>query len=1091
MQAFCRQVGCSNEILQALPDLRCSTCVETKGPSIPRPGAIHEERDFGDVVSIDGVTWTNKSGKNFHFYHFVDHSTTFQTAWCSPSRTSDQAIRALMLGWISWAGPPDLLCMDSATEFGTEVFQQFLQKHNMKSRVIPPESSWQNSRAERHGGILQEILKKMDVEEEIKNYDDLEQALMFATQTKNQWSRHRGFPPEMLVFGKLRQSYGSVICDQKVASNSLATSETPEGIRFRNELAVRERARQAFCKVDNTQSLRRAQLQRSRPSRGQYFPGEWIMIWRKEGHWLVPLKVIIQEDKKVLWASMGNRLFRASPEQVRSLSAMEEAKLSSEEKPNLDDSQILKGMNQYIDLSHEIPNAEESNRRFARNENTVEDENPRQISGDQPDVEPDVSQQLSERSEAQEVGTPQEVQPADIPVPDLEDDELWCEAFALQENFGWHFELEVGESDLQQLMKDDIEENIALLVSNAKKQRAEVKMKALTVEDQKLFEEAKLKEVNSWLDTGAVCRILRNRIPADQILRCRWILTWKDGETNSHLTNIGAASNSSRKAKARIVVLGFEDPMLHEIGRDSPTLTKLGRSLLLQCAASQQWQIGSFDVKTAFLRGSEQSDRVLGLEPPEELRKKMGLKEDEICQLLKGAYGRADAPLLWFKELQKGLVELGFRQAPFDPCVFTLIDDKGKTIGLIGVHVDDGLCCGNYVFQQKLQLLSQKFPFGSQKKTDFVFTGLHIEQHADMSISVDQTQYVKEISPIQIPWNRKQCPEDPISETERQSLRAVIGSLLYAAVNTRPDLGSRLSYLQGKINNGQVKHLSEANKILHDAKMNSDVKIKYQPIRIEDTRFVAFSDASFASERNHSSHQGMLVMAAHKCIGKNESSPVNPIIWTSRKIQKVAVSTLSAEAMALAGAVDTLAWVRLFWAWLIDNSFEWRLGDKSMLKLPPAFSALKDEETLQEPNESMVRNLNVLNKTDCSDSIIATDCKSLYDLISKNAAPSCQEFRTQLQAKLIREHVDNGVQMRWVPSGAQIADALTKIMDTNVLREYLKIGRYRLHDEDSMLKQRSDARVRIQWLRQNPPAWNIREGTRKAKTSCPKPEGWN
>ena len=402
MQAFCKQVGCPHEMLQALHDMRCSTCIESKGPQIPRSSAIHEERDFGDVVSVDGVTWTNKSGKQFHCYHFVDHSTTFQTAWCSPSRTSEQAIRALMLGWISWAGPPDVLCMDSATEFGTETFLSFLQKHGIKSRMIPPESSWQNSRAERHGGILQEILRKMDIEEEIKSYEEFEQALMFATQTKNQWSRHRGYPPEMLVFGKLRQSHGSIINDSQIASNALAASEIPEGIRFRQELAIRERARIAFSKVDNTQALRRALFQRSRPSRGQYFPGEWIMIWRKEGHWLGPLKVIIQEDKHVLWASMGNRLFRASPEQVRPLSAMEEQNLSSKETTNVDSLKNLKGINQYIDLSHEVPSAGESSREVNQSPNLPTGENNRQISPEQPDIEPDVSQRTSERSQHDE-----------------------------------------------------------------------------------------------------------------------------------------------------------------------------------------------------------------------------------------------------------------------------------------------------------------------------------------------------------------------------------------------------------------------------------------------------------------------------------------------------------------------------------------------------------------------------------------------------------------------------------------------------------------------------------------------------------------
>lgn len=40
---------------------------------------------------------------------------------------------------------------------------------------------------------------------------------------------------------------------------------------------------------------------------------------------------------------------------------------------------------------------------------------------------------------------------------------------------------------------------------------------------------------------------------------------------------------------------------------------------------------------------------------------------------------------------------------------------------------------------------------------------------------------------------------------------------------------------------------------------------------------------------------------------------------------------------------------------------------------------------------------------------ITTDCKSLFDLINRNAPPTCTEFRTQLQAKLIREHIQNGI----------------------------------------------------------------------------------
>jgi hypothetical protein len=109
-------------------------------------------------------------------------------------------------------------------------------------------------------------------------------------------------------------------------------------------------------------------------------------------------------------------------------------------------------------------------------------------------------------------------------------------------------------------------------------------------------------------------KVLRSQIPEKNILRARWVLTWKDvGPIAS------AAEGCTRKAKARLVILGYEDPDITPIPRDSPTLQKESRSLLLQLCASWKWQIQSFDIKTAFLRGSRRDNRQLGLEPPREL----------------------------------------------------------------------------------------------------------------------------------------------------------------------------------------------------------------------------------------------------------------------------------------------------------------------------------------------------------------------------------------------------------------------------------------------------------------------------------------
>ena len=159
----------------------------------------------------------------------------------------------------------------------------FAQKHNICVRTIATDAHWQNSRAERHGGILQEMLKRMDIEETIKDYDHLATALSFATSTKNQWSRYRGFAPEILVFGKHRRIAGSISSDLTMSAHSLALADTPEGIRFRKELSIREQARQAFVQVDNQQSMRRALVQRTRPRREEYQKGDWVMVWRKRG----------------------------------------------------------------------------------------------------------------------------------------------------------------------------------------------------------------------------------------------------------------------------------------------------------------------------------------------------------------------------------------------------------------------------------------------------------------------------------------------------------------------------------------------------------------------------------------------------------------------------------------------------------------------------------------------------------------------------------------------------------------------------------------------------------------------------------------
>jgi len=157
----------------------------------------------------------------------------------------------------------------------------------------------------------------------------------------------------------------------------------------------------------------------------------------------------------------------------------------------------------------------------------------------------------------------------------------------------------------------------------------------------------------------------------------------------------------------------------------------------------------------------------------------------------------------------------------------------------------------------------------------------------------------------------------------------------------------------------------------------------------------------------------------------------------------VVTSTLSAETTSLSTTLDQLSWLRLFWNWIRNPKTNWKNPTETLKTLPPSYSTATFKE---------------------DPSIAVTDCKSLFDLVTRTAPPACQEFRTQLQARAIKDFLAEGTTLRWVYSGAQVADALTKIMEGRFLRYTLQHGQYSLQDEQEILKQRASTRNRIKWL---------------------------
>jgi transposase InsO family protein len=791
--------GAHPGLVQAAQELACQICKSQEPPKNARPARLKPMLDFNHRIYLDGIDWTNSQGKTYHMYHILDAGSNYHVAVAAPAKSTESLIDIINKNWISWAGPPCELFIDAGTEMNSAAFEQFTSRFGIKCSTSEPDSHWKNGRIERHGRFLQEMLTKVDLEYPIRSYHDLQSGLNQCTHSKNSLSVRKGYAPEIIVFGKHSRLPGSILSDESIPSHMNALSEEAElqPSEFKQMLMLREAARRAYHAADNSDVLRRASVHRSCPSRGMFHRGEWVMLWRLDQNqepprhrWYGPLRVIIQDGNQTVWCTNAGRLYRGAPEHVRRAVPEE----GQPEGPDLPDD--MTQIHQQIQNMSRGDNREESQPLIAPPENLdetmpqpTESPPPPNVDNDSQHIQTEGSlQQPEPESEGPAVDSansqPSEEGSTEGDDPSLATINLVCTDApgALQEpeahGSAWRCEFEVNlPCPIHEHVPDEAE-SWALLATTAKKQRTEVRLSELTPAEKAQFAAAKDTEVQNWIKTGTISKVLRNQIPDSQIMKCRWILTWKETDPDPDAPN----QAKGRKAKARVVILGFMDPSLENIPRDSPTLGRTSKMIALQLVSSHKWTLQSFDVKAAFLQGKPQENRLIIIDPVPELRRAMSMTQHELARLNKGAYGLVDAPFLWYCTLVEELTKLNFEPSPMDPCLFVLRhpsdgQQPGRLAGVVGIHVDDGIGGGDTYFNEQIQKLEKKFPFGSHKTSGFTFTGIDVQQHGDFSITLSQSKYVCKIPPIKIEVNRKTQPELPVTEEEKLALRGLIGSL--------------------------------------------------------------------------------------------------------------------------------------------------------------------------------------------------------------------------------------------------------------------------------------------------------------------------
>lgn len=141
--------------------------------------------------------------------------------------------------------------------------------------------------------------------------------------------------------------------------------------------------------------------------------------------------------------------------------------------------------------------------------------------------------------------------------------------------------------------------------------------------------------------------------------------------------------------------------------------------------------------------------------------------------------------------------------------------------------------------------------------------------------------------------NVKLRQSDDVSQPVNPSMyQSMVGSLLYAAMATRPDIAQAVSVVSRFNANPNTTHLTAVKRILRYLKGTLTLGLKYQ--RTETGTLVGYSDADWAGDQDdRRSTTGNIFLLAGGAVS-----------WLSKKQATVALSTAEAEYIALSQAAQ-------------------------------------------------------------------------------------------------------------------------------------------------------------------------------------------
>ena len=582
----------------------------------------------------------------------------------------------------------------------------------------------------------------------------------------------------------------------------------------------------------------------------------------------------------------------------------------------------------------------------------------------------------------------------------------------------------------------DIEHSDAFVANNMlyvkkvlESKGTEVKYERLSEIQQELMDEAKAREVSEVIQSMALRKIQSHEEYVDahqhpeRHIPMRWVLTWKPLYPPEKPQGSGphvVTPSGDQKAKARVVLIGFRHPELVEkddfTGRpllqtSSPTISRLGRHMLLQSMAFDQHTMECADAKSAFLQAdNNEESRRLWTKAVPEISAAMGVKSGELLRVVGAIYGLTNAPRIFWRDASLKLKQIGAIQNPVDRCVWLFKNSKGNVCGRIGSQVDDFLFGGDINDPEWIQIrekLKTMYRWSPWQKGEFQFSGCKLTQTMTFSIHVSQEDFCNSLRPVEIHNGGARADSDPLTAQETSQARALLMKGQWRALQSAPQFCARIGLASSAVSKPTVGLLKEANNIVKDMRKTAKEDIvfhsfnyfrkKGQQLRYTDLVFISWGDASHKNRPNNFSTGGLVIGASTPEILSGKETPVSLLDWRSWKLRRVAAGSNGSEGQAVCEAEDKGWKARLLWAMMYGN-------------------------ILNRSNADFLTSL-VL-------SFLVMDSRGVYDALTGTETPGLSMENSKSSVDILstsqglEEHMNS--HPAWVPGNLNLADALTK-----------------------------------------------------------------